>query len=371
MKHLLLLSALVFGLLQSYGQTEERLWEEGDLSWSDFKGEPNIYSSGASELNYLLSYKTARKKIGNTIVFLYETRNSINPDLCWVKDDERSDQLLRYNQVMFNIVELYRRGLQSQLHRADNLSMAENKFRNQYHQCSIEIRKLQDDTRAGTKAGAIAFWDEQIARELRAMPLELVPPISDRNFGYGLNFGLGTGLFTATLGDHFTTPFSVIYGFDAAYKRNILYLNATLAGNRVKREYGEGIAIWPENIRTTLAIIDVSLGRALIDNEKHKFAPFAGLGILEFSVAGNVDEEYKDLRMVNYGFIFGLNYDFKFRKGVRLTPAAYSGSFKERAEQNVRVRMYATTASFDQIKGTSINLSIGYALFGKLIRVDE
>lgn len=356
--------------LQTFGQSNERQWEAGDLTWEDFKGEPFISSSNSSELNYQLSYSTSKKKIGDTTLFIFQTRNFFNPNISWAKVSDKTDQLLRYNQVLFNILELHRRKLQSTLHRIENLSMAEEKFRIHSKASNYEIKKFQNETQQGTDLTSLDHWELRIAKELKSNPYEFVPEITDRNFGYGLNIGFGSGLLTGTIADHFTPTFNFMFGFDFAFKNTLFYFNGTLAGDRVKSDYIEDGILWPTDLKTNVVIVDVSIGQTLLDNSNHKLTPFAGLGILEFTASNKEGEQFEDHRIVNYGLIYGLNYDFKFKKSFRLIPPPYWGNYRERVEHNIRIRLYATSGKFENMKGTSINLTVGYAIFGRFINVN-
>lgn len=360
----------LFLTLQCLGQSNQRLWEDGKLSWDDFKGAPFTSSAHATELNYQLSYATVKKRIGDTTLYAFQTKNYFNPNISWVKNSYKSEELLRYNQVLFDILEVHRRRLQSTLHRIDDLYLAEEKFRTQYQNCNDEIKRFQEDTKSGTDTSALEYWKQRIAQELSDNPLELVPKLTDRNFGCGINVGLGTGVLTGTVSDFFTPTFNFMFGFDFAYKNTILFLNATLAGNSVKREYTEDGLLWPENLKTGVAIIDVSIGQILLDNAKHKITPFVGLGILEFTAAEREGEEYEEHRIVDYGLIYGVNYDFKIRNKIKLVAPPGGSHLRERSEKNLRIRLYATSAKFENMKGTSINMTVGYALFGRIISIN-
>ena len=37
----------------------------------------------------------------------------------------------------------------------------------------------------------------------------------------------------------------------------------------------------------------------------------------------------------------------RFRHGIRLTPSPYGAKFRERVEQNIRVRLYVTSAEYE------------------------
>ena len=310
-----------------------------------------------------------KKRVNDTTLRIFRTENYINQNLLWVKDSDKSDQLLKYNQVLFNILEIHRRRLQNELHRVNSVNMARETLRTHNQNSNYEIKQFQNDTKLGTDQSALEFWDQLTSRELHEYPFELVPQIVDRNFGYGLNTGFGRGVLTGSISDYFTPKINFMYGFDVAYKNTNLFLNGTLSRYRVKRDYTEDGMLWPENLKTNVAILDVSIGQTLIDNPNHKITPFVGFGLLEITASRGKGELYEDHRITNYGLIYGLNYDYKFRKGIRLTPSHYGITFRERVEQNIRVKLYVTPAVFENMRGASINLTIGYSLFGRAIRV--
>ncbi len=361
---------LSFVINNAFGQINERLWEAGKLTWKDFEGEAFLSSRSSSELHYQLGYSTVRKKIKDTVIYRFQTRNYINTRISWIKPSDKTEEMLRYNQVLFDIIELSRRDLQREINRIDNIYLAEEKLRAITEICSYEVKKFQEATLLGSDHETVTYWQKLIEKQLSDKPLESMPKIVDRKFGYGMNIGMGSGRFTKTLSDHFSNSFNFIFGFDLAYNKAILFLNGTLAGNRVRTEFMDNGIVWQKNMKTNVAIIDVSLGQTLLDNSRHKLTPFFGLGILEFSVPSSV-QNYEAYRIVDHQMIYGINYDLKWRKTIRLTPAPYFGNFKERAEQNIRLRIYTTSGKFSQFQGSSVNLTIGYSIFGRKIGIQD
>ncbi|MEL7148458.1 MAG: hypothetical protein AAFO69_18940, partial [Bacteroidota bacterium] len=262
-----------------------------------------------------------------------------------------------------------RRNLQRELHRIPSLDMAEEKFRTQYANCRYDVRKFQEDTNRGANLDALHDWDKKITQALEDHPLEVIPEILNRNFGYGINIGMGSGIFTKTISDFFTPTFNFIFGFDIAYKNTVLFVNGTLAANRVRSAYFQDGRMWPKDLKTNVAVIDLSVGKALLDNAKHKITPFIGFGILEFSAAIGEGEAFENHRMVDTGLIYGLNYDFKIKKVIRLTPSLFGNNSGEKIAQNIRLRLYVIPAEFDNMTGTSINLTVGYGVFGRKVRI--
>jgi hypothetical protein len=180
--------------------------------------------------------------------------------------------------------------------------------------------------------------------------------------------GFGVGVFSGSMGEHFRPTFNFIYGFDLAFKKTILYLNATLAWSKVTNDYHTN-QIWLIGQQAHFAILDMSLGYAIIDKSKLKLSPFIGLGITELTGKNNANSE-NTLRNVDYNFIFGLNADYKFRKKISLIPSSFIG-VRESVETSIRARLYVTRVNyFDDLKGYSINLTIGISGFVNILRLN-
>lgn len=351
----------------SIAQTSLRSWEEGALTWNDFKGKALESSTSNSEFAYTMSYATHKEKFADTALFYLKTENQLNQNITWVKEAEKSDELLKYYQVLFNLVEVYRRKLQIELNRIDKLSKADLALEAINEELKFEIRRYEGDTENPSDSTGLEYWDKKVSDMLLKTPLEKMPQLADRNLGYGINAGIGAGGFSGSIADHFTQQLNFTYGFDCSLKNTSLLLNGSLGGNRIVKNFTEENQLWPKGKRSTVAIIEVSIGQSIINSSKHKLTPYAGFALMEFIVNRN----YQDFSMVNYGLSYGLIYDFKMRKSFRIIPASYTNSMIERAEHNLRIRLFASPISFENIKGQSINLSIGYSLNGRLIKTKE
>jgi hypothetical protein len=134
-------------------------------------------------------------------------------------------------------------------------------------------------------------------------------------------------------------------------------------------DYREDDRLWSKDLKTNVAIIDLSIGQTIFNNSKHKITPFAGFGIMEFSVAEKEGEEYQDQRIVNYGVIYGLYYDLKFKKSIRITPSPFGGRSRDVIDQSIRVKLFATPGEFENMRGQSVNLIVAYAFFGRFIKI--
>jgi len=359
---------ILFGLFLTTGlmaQDYKKDWAEGKLTWHDFS---EIKSNqGISELKYFLGYNTDKLRFGDTTVLRNVAKCYMDKRLSWINPDFKTEQYLRYNQVIFNIVEIYRRRLQYELDRIHSFYEIDGKFTYIYNSCNTEIDKFHNESNGGQNLNSIVFWEQKTARELEFNLDMKIPEFENRNFGYALHAGFGSGFFTGSLGDHFAPTFNFIFGFDFTYKNSILYLNGTLAGDKVKNDYISDNN-WYKGQHSNVAIIDVSYGYAVFDNAKIKVSPFAGLGITEFT-GENKDDNENGLRIVDYNVILGLNIDYKLRTRLNLVPNSYLG-VKEKVETSIRTKFYITRANyFEDLKGYSINLTIGLSGFGNVIRI--
>lgn len=347
-------------------QEYKKTWAEGKLTWQDFSLRDSPL--GVSELKYFLGYNTGRQRFGDTVVVRNVANGYIDTKLSWVDPDFMTDQYLRYNQVIFDLVEIYRRRLQNALDQVNLPYEVEGRFSHVYSLLTTEIDKFRNESKGGEDLSSIIFWEGKTSDELERYSANKIPDYEKGNFGYALHAGFGAGVFTGSVGEHFTPTFNFIFGFDFAYKNSIFYLNATLGGGKVKKDYISDKKSWYKGQRTSVAIADMSYGYALIDNTRTKLAPFAGLGITEID-RRNKDNPDNDISIVDYNLIFGLNVDYKLRTIFKLIPSPYF-RVKEKVNSCIRTRLYVTrTNYYEDLKGYSINLTVGICGFGNMIRI--
>ena len=361
-------SIILFGLFLStrlMAQEYQKDWRDGKLTWQDFS--EKVTNQGISELKYFLGYNAEKQKYGYTTVLRNKAKCYMDKNLSWINPTYKTEQYLRYNQVIFDIVEIHCRRLQFELDRVNSLYEIEGKFNYIYTSFNNEIDKFNQESNGGQNVSIIDFWEKKISNELKFQPDNKIPEFENRNFGYALHAGFGSAFFTGSLGEHFAPTFNFMFGFDFAYKKSIFYLNGTLAGTKVKKDYISDKS-WYESQRAKVAIMDVSYGYALIDNERIKLSPFVGLGITEFT-GENMDDKENGLRIVDYNMIFGINTDYKIRTRLNLVPNPYLG-VKEKLETSIRARLYVTRANYhEDLQGYSINLTIGLCGFGNMINL--
>lgn len=349
-----------------YAQENEKNRSLNKLTWDDFQEKEE--AEGASRLDYLFGFHMIDKKRINDTIFhgLIDTYAYVDKRKSWVNKNYKNSQYLRYNQVVFDITELHRRKLQNHLN-SINVAFEANIIFNEYQtNLKNEINRFQKQSKRGKNLNTIAFWEDLIAEQLSQQKVINTPTINKKNLGLGMFVGLDTGMFTDKLHEHFeNNALNLIYGFDVAYKKHILFINGTLGSSKTKKDFTIAQNNWPNNKKTIIALIDLSYGYALIDNKSIKFSPFTGLGITEISVSNNNSDE--GLRLVDYNLIFGINTDYKIWKRVNLIPNLMGG--RGYNETSIRMKLFASKANYTSaINGYSINLAVGISWFGNPLK---
>ncbi len=346
-------------------------WEDKRLEWSDFQGVPVDYSPLHSELHSTIGYSGQTCFIEDTRVTTLISYCTMNRSTSWVKAGSRDDQYLIYNQIQFDLGELYSRKLQNQLflllnEKIDRQVQAFGLLLEINLDCQQRIDQLIEQTNYGNDSAAVKLWAEMIAKELEQTPRQKIPEFKNKKFAVGGSFALGGGILTPALNKYFSNNFNLVYGFDLGYRSLIFNLRATLGFNSVKKEFEYKNKLWPEKISTGLVSADLALGYPLIDTKKSRITPFAGISYLEFYVPGN-QKKYEDHRMSNFAYSLGLNYDYKTSTTINLM-----GSSNEKTDWFIRTSVYISVVNFNnQFKGALINFTVGFGGFVRFIRIKQ
>jgi hypothetical protein len=345
-------------------------WEDGPLTWEDFQGKPFYTLDVPSDLSFILGFESEKLRIQDTTLIHLKATAYFLKDESWVNPSAKSDINLLFNQVIFDIIELYRRRMHNEMNQLSSYYQAQSYlhiYNNKIHQ---EIQELRNMMELGNFSFAIKKKNDEIQKELVNILEDKFPNFRRSAFGMGMHAGFGAGLLTGSLGNHFQTSKNLLYGFDFGYRNLVLYLTASLNYNSVIENYEERNN-WEKGTRTGIAIMESSFGYNIYDGNKFKVAPFAGIALIEISNREIKSDTANEFRMVDYyNAIAGLNLDFKLRKRFNFYPRG--SAFREYVETDIRVRLFVLPAYYyPDLKGYSVNLTIGMNGFLNFIRMNN
>jgi len=339
-------------------------WDDRKLDWSDFKGTPKPLSPYDSEFQFQIGYSTKTYLKGDLNIYGFVTHSYMDRYLSWADASIRNDQYLLYNQIIFNITELYSRYLQKELSTLKNLVIPEEEtasymLKSFNSKCIHHINKFQIESAYGRNREVLNIWDKKIQNLLQITPKLADPVYALSNHGIGGSFDLGYGLLTDPANKFISNPINIAFGFEYAYRPLPLtfYLRGTLGFNSIKRSFTKENKLWRKDLSTGFALLHFSTGYHLVKTKNCNITPFVGIGLVELG-ALSTKSRYEDHSLYKSAPIFGLNIDYKFYKSLALIPP------REKADFFIRYRLYITPFSIDKnLKGNVINFTIGIGGF--------
>ena len=161
-------------LYKNYNSSEYLFWSNArKLAWDDFKGIPmDLSGKTASGIHV---YNPASIEMQNiftpaklTAICVFDKNTS------WVNLKVASNSLLLYDQVIFDIYELYTRKLREQFDKTNfNISDYKEKFRRltekNNRELIKEVEQLRKDTYSGQISEATKLWNYKISNELNSL----------------------------------------------------------------------------------------------------------------------------------------------------------------------------------------------------------
>lgn len=339
-----------------------RYWKDGKLSIKDFKGEPKTYI--ISELNYNFGYKTHKLYTKDTTYVYIKGDSYMYKNSSWINKNYNNNDYLKYNQVIFDLIELQTRKLQDKLYKSNTVIDYKSDLSKHTQILNTNIKDFKIASKEGENKNIIDEWANKVNDELKEYKSNSIPKYTKSNWGYGMHLGFGASYFSNSLGDYFSNSLNLEFGFDLAYKKSNLFLDFTLGGNKVEKTYINK-NIWKKDDNLRLSSIDLTYGYNVFNNSKFKISPFIGIKYIDFSQGSKDDDDLVHLDDVN--FVIGLNTDFKIKTFVYLIPNFYSQ--KEITELSIRTRVYiARNKFYSDLKGYSINFAVCFNMFGNWIK---
>lgn len=370
MKKQILFLFFVFVLFVQFAVAQKINWVKDGLAWEYFKDTVPQNSENASELSYFISYKNETMRNNDTLVERVKVTAGIDCDKSWVQSGMKSNQLLKYNQVAFDIVEFYRRKAQYEMNRIMSVKQADSIYTETLNQCRIRIENLRKMTAEGKNTAELQKWDNKIEIELAMYPKEeILPAIIPGIFSYGMAVGLAYGNYSGSLRDYYTGYPMFSLGFDIGIGKPVIRVIGNIGFSQLKQALIHDEITQVKGTWVNAAIIEASLDFPVFLNSKHRLAPFLGYGVFENSFP---EEDSISSSMIDYKPVFGFVYDFRLKTSMKMLPMHNKSNYRESHLSNLRVRFYMAPIDFrPDILGMSYNLSIGLSWIAGKFKVNK
>ena len=305
-------------------ENDKLFWYERKLTWDDFQERPHMEDSAESFLSYFFGYRTFSYKVGQSKVTRILAYTFIERDHSWVKPEKKTDQLLKYNQVLFDILELYSRKLQKKIDEIGTKdlflfnSLISNEFRKLNHHLNEDIQNYLTATKGGINKEKLDEWEDYIQEQLNGLPIfRFFPNNKINNFGYGIYGGVIYAINGSKTSELFTNPFGFGIGFAITFKKFELNLNDNIGFfTSAKKDFQYAGQLWQKNWEYMYLNAGLTLGYSIYQKKKWNLSPQIGIDAISYfyspSVKNQDDQRSADAGAIHFSFNFDYNLGTHF-----------------------------------------------------------
>ena len=346
-----------------------RPWNQGQLTWNDFSRQ-SAHAGMRSELKYFLAYDTERRKINDTTFSRIIAKVYVDRDSSWADPSSMNPWELRYEQVVFDILENRCRDLQPDVDRCRKSAEMDSCLQKGFDQAAENIRLFQTASRYGQDTAIIVQWEDRIRQALdRPDCRDEIPDCSRALFGMGADLGFGSNLYVGNFSSRFLPKANVNLGFEMALGRSELLLGATLGSCKVKTDsFFVNKERWSKEDHLEFCQLNVAYGFRIVDRKTWQLMPFVGYGLTEISTIAGQNDEVKHRERTN-GFLGGLCVDYRLRTSLNIAPNYFRA--KECTGVFLRAKIYVAQADFsEELQGMTVNFSLGIRVFDQFVKLN-
>lgn len=282
------------------------------LQLSDFHA-PKQAGLGGSEFYYQIGYDVRPTIPGNPPAI--DAYCLMFRNLSRVSETANNERTLAYNQVLFDLVEIYARQMKAQL----IALKADRRFKPQAKQIEYltnaklgaEVAQFRSETGGGDDLGVLQRWQRQVIQRLYDVP-DLVTTFRPAKVGLGILLGGSILAPTGGLVKILPPQTGLLYGVDLAIGRTTVLLHLSRHSTTLRTGFTDQDQEWAAGMRVQTTLVDVGFGRTLYDGSRNRLLPFIGYRLLDLSPRDRNDERYKGFSITSHTPTAGLIWDVKF-----------------------------------------------------------
>ena len=281
------------------------------LQLSDFHA-PKQPGLGGSEFYYQIGYDVRPTIFGSQPAI--DAYCLMFRNLSRVSETASNARTLAYNQVLFDLVEIYARQMKAKL----IALKANRRFKQQAKQIEYltnaelgaEVNQFRSETGGGDDLGVLQRWQRQVVQRLYDVP-DLVTTFRPARVGLGIQFGGSALVPTGELTQVLPTQTGLLYGLDVAIGRTTVLLHLTQHNTTLRNGFTDHDQQWPDGMRVQHTVFDVGFGRILYDGARTRLMPFVGYRLLSLLPRDRNDERYRGFSLTSHTPTAGLIWDIK------------------------------------------------------------
>ena len=330
------------------------------LQLSDFHA-PKQPGLGGSEFYYQIGYDVRPTVFG--IQPAIDAYCLMFRNLSWVSETARNERTLAYNQVLFDLVEIYARLMKAKL-----IALKPNRhFKQQAKQIEYvtnaelgtEVNLFRSETGGGDDLAMLQRWQRQVVQRFYDVP-DLVTTFSPARIGIGIMAGGSLLSPTGSLAQTLPTQPGLSYGLDVSVGRTIILLQVGMHNATLRQAFTDHNQEWADGMRVRSTLVDAGFGRAIYDGSRSRLVPFVGYRMLNLTPRDRTDERYKGFLLASHMPMAGLIWDLKFGSNAA-RPDRIDDHFLF-----IRTKLSVSPVLVPKfLSGSLINLQVSFGVFGR------
>lgn len=293
---------------QTRSMQTKRPWSKGPLTWDDFADLPSRGRMHC-DLQCLFTFDNGVANDRGVAISYPKVSASLTPVRTWADSRYRTDQMLKYCQVMFDLVEIQRRELQIDLNNrlADNQQQIVNAAMDSLNRT---LTRFKASTQSGTDSAVMAEWALEAQQQLHRLPIDPKPAIIGYHpMSIGINASGGFSGLAGPLHQYFSHSGGAGFGFDYGYRRSHygmqLFVGAAKClPDSIETRKPIDKLFWNDDI--TKIEFYLTYGYSVIDNTRWSLTPFVGFGITSYNYTiehpnGDIESNGPSMGTLHFG----------------------------------------------------------------------
>lgn len=358
-----------------------RPWSAGKLTWNDFQGSPGVYST-SSGFRASLKIEPVDTVIGGTKMVMPKVEALMDCNYSFARKDARTPALLRLYQTEFDLLESYRRDLQTELNEGLSGHAADDRlvyFNNLYRE---KVLNMVAQTDHGTNEEEMSQWEQRVKERLDDKHVTpIMRAVKPGNFSYGLYVGTGFNGTTSSIHDAFSNAWTFSAGLQVGYRRIKVKADITYGQPKISSMNIMGVEN-QETSDTYASYLSISpmAGFTVFKTDRFSITPFVGCSwtsygwnVANYKFEKNEQTGEMERKIDNYGspslknFNWRAQVDFEYRfKKLFTTTAELLTGHREQIVSAVRFSPYIIRGIYSKanpgLRGYQLGFTVSIAV---------
>lgn len=377
MKSTHILPLLLLACTIATAQENRRFWSDGPLTWSDFR--TTMSPDGThSHIRWELGYEINKGIVADDGIPCDQYKAVAWMDLSqsWVDANQRTDLVLRFNRLVFDLLEVERRQLARTLASCSHSACLTATLNAATASLDNTLRSLHAATAGGTDESALVAWEQHTRRRLDTLTDDAAPHFELQPLSLALTLGIALRMPTSALADIYSDGLGMQFGIELGWRRHIFTSEALVAGTHLREpmwfQDNEGIVHQLEESDPASAATGAfTYGFRVLETRRQSLTPMLGwswstLTLFDGTARGSIGTN---------GPALGIAYRHHFWQRYRLPGSLWALMNPQGAELSrwsIEARLLAARHSYEfsnaDRTGWTLQLSLGIAFGGRSAR---